>query len=776
MMKMEQNRRILVIDDNRAIHDDFRKILASPPEHSDVDEAEARLMGTPSAALQTANDVFEIDSAYQGEEGWEMVRTSIAAHSRYAVAFVDMRMPPGWDGLETIAKIWEVDPEIQVVICTAYSDYSRDEIVRKLGNVDRFLILKKPFDTIEATQLACALTQKWNLARHLDRLRAIIEERTISLEAEVIERRKSEEELRKSQGRYALAVAGANDGIWDWDFTTHVVFYSPRWWSMLGETEAKTKSTAEEWFNRIHPEDLDRMKRDLESHIQGRSEQFHSEYRMMHADGHYRWMLSRGVAVRDDNGKAMRAAGSQTDITDRKLAESQLRHDALHDALTGLSNRTMLMDRINQCLQRAKRIPAELFAVIFLDLDRFKVINDSLGHAAGDQLLIEMAKRLAAALRAGDTVSRGETDQLARLGGDEFVALLEIISNPTDAIRVADRLQRMAAQPFNINGHEVFVSASFGIALGNGTYNNPDEILRDADTALYQAKNCGGGRYHLFGPHMHTSAMQRLLMEGELRRAIERGELRLHYQPIQSLQTGQIVEVEALVRWEHPQRGTVSPADFIPLAEETGLILPLGHWVLREACRQVKLWQTLLPRFHDLSVAVNVSGRQFGRSEIPADVAAVLAETGLDPRCLKLEITETIIMENGVTTLSDLNALLDMGVQCHLDDFGTGYSSLGYLRRMPIEALKIDRSFIAGLLGNRTELPIVKAILAMALSLGMRVVAEGVENQSQAQILRELGCDFAQGYYFSRPLTPEQFIGFASGLPDPPNVIIVAAA
>ncbi len=773
MNDMEQNRRILVIDDNQGIHEDFRTILASQPENTDVDESEARLLGTASEALPKASEVFELASAYQGNEGWEMVRASVAANRKYAMAFVDMRMPPGWDGVETIAKIWEVDTEIQIVICTAYSDYSGEEMVQRLGNVDRFLILKKPFDTIEVSQLACALTQKWALTRHLNKLRAVIEERNRSLQAEVAEHRASEEELRKSQGRYALAVAGANDGIWDWDFTTQTVFYSPRWKSMLGETDGSITATAEEWFKRIHPDDHDRVKRDLDAHIQGRSEQFNSEYRMMHADGQYRWMLSRGVAVRDAGGKALRAAGSQTDITDRKLAEVKLRHDALHDSLTGLANRALLMDRISHSLQHAKRAPYQSFAVVFLDLDRFKVVNDSLGHAAGDQLLIELGKRLEATLRTSDTFARTEPHHLARLGGDEFVAVLDAIYSPADALRVADRLMKATTEAFNVGGHEVFVSASIGVALSNGNYSSADDILRDADTALYDAKNNGRGSCRLFDPEMHALAMMRLSMENELRRGIERGELRLLYQPVQSIKTGQMVEVEALIRWEHPKRGMLLPSEFIPLAEETGLILPLGEWALHEACRQMKLWQTQMPQHRDLAVAVNVSGIQFARPEMSDQVVQALADTGLHPRHLKLEITETTIMEIGDSSLAKLNTLRDMGVQFHLDDFGTGYSSLSYLHRMSIEALKIDRSFIATLGSDPTGTSIVQGIIALAHSLDIRVIAEGVENEAQLAKLTSLGCDFAQGYFFAKPLSPDDFVEFVR---EHPSIGAVLAA
>jgi diguanylate cyclase (GGDEF)-like protein len=648
-MNNRKNRRILIIDDNRAIHEDFRKILARA-ENTELDEAEAKLLGVAPARAVAKTEVFHVESAFQGEEGWEMVRASVAADNRYAVAFVDMRMPPGWDGVETITKIWEVDPEIQIVLCTAYSDDSWEQIIHKLGHVDRFLILKKPFDTIEVCQLACALTQKWHLARYdhlkLNQLQAMVDEQTRSLQAEVVERRKS---------------------------------------------------------------------------------------------------------------------------------EAQLRYGALHDTLTGLANRALLMDRINRCLERLKRSPDQSFAVIFLDLDRFKVINDGLGHAAGDQLLIELARRLESTLRTGDTVSRREFDHLARLGGDEFVALLEGIRTPAAAVRVANRLQQATGQPFNIDGHEVFVSVSFGIALSNGVYSTPEEILRDADTALSDAKRAGRGGYCLFDQQMHASAMQRLLMESELRRAIERGELRLLYQPVMSLQTGQLVAAEALVRWEHPQRGSISPADFIPLAEETGLVLPLGQWVLREACRQLRAWQTQVPQLRELAVAVNVSGKQFARAQLPAEIATALEETGLHPRHLKLEITETAIMRTGDPALAELNAVRDMGVQFHLDDFGTGYSSLAYLRRMPIEALKIDRSFVAALGTDRTGTSIVQAIVALASALDMRVVAEGVEHKSQADFLRNLGCDFAQGYFYARPLTAEQFVRFAATVPSPDNATIIAA-
>jgi diguanylate cyclase (GGDEF)-like protein/PAS domain S-box-containing protein len=781
-MNPEQNRRILIVDDNRAIHEDFRKILAPPEETTEVDDAEARLLGEAPAPKAAPVDQFEIESAYQGQEALEMVRKSLAAGTPYAVAFVDMRMPPGWDGVETIQEIWKVDKDIQVVICTAYSDYSWEEITKRLGNLERLLILKKPFDTVEVCQLACALTEKWHLARHahlkLHQLRSLLDERTHTLHGEIAERHRSEAELRQSHGRYTLALAGANDGIWDWDFLTGELFYSPRWKAMIGETEDSVKHIPEEWFKRVHPDDVKRLKADLQSHAHGDLEQLRCEYRLLHSDGQYRWMLCRGVAVRDSSGKPLRAAGSQTDITDRVLAEAQLRHDALHDPLTGLPNRALLLDRIGRSIHRVMRSPGECFAVIFFDLDHFKVINDSLGHAAGDQLLIAVSKRLESVLRAGDTLSRSEDDHLARLGGDEFVALLDSVRSPADAVRVADRLQQAMALPFHLGGHEVFASASFGVAISGEQCQSPEDILRDADTALYAAKSGGRGMHCVFDPQMHATALQRLLLESELRVAIEKNQLRLMYQPVQSLKTGQLVEVEALVRWDHPERGTVSPADFIPLAEETGLIRPIGYWALHQACAQLKQWQSTVPELADLKVAVNVSGHQFGRSVMPDEVDRVLKETGLAPGNLKLEITETTIMDHAGRAMGEMQALRDKGVQFHLDDFGTGYSSLSHLHRMPIAALKIDRSFVAGMAGNKTGTSIVQAIVLLARSLEMQVITEGVEDQTQADFLRGLGCDYAQGYFYSQALTSDELLQFAckhAAFPESPGAKAQAA-
>ncbi|HUQ34480.1 MAG TPA: EAL domain-containing protein, partial [Pyrinomonadaceae bacterium] len=415
-----------------------------------------------------------------------------------------------------------------------------------------------------------------------------------------------------------------------------------------------------------------------------------------------------------------------------------------HDGLTGLPNRALFMDHLKLSVERGKRRDDRLFAVLFLDLDRFKVINDSLGHMVGDQLLVGIARRLEICLRPGDTV--------ARLGGDEFTVLLEDLMSVTEAIEVADRLQKALALPFNLNGHEVFTTVSIGIALSSTGYDRPEEVLRDADTAMYRAKMLGKARHEVFDKTMHARAMNLLQMESDLRRAIERKEFVLHYQPIVALETGTIRGFEALIRWQHPERGFVSPGEFIPIAEETGLIIPVGQWVLEEACRQIHEWQEQFPQYPPLQISVNLSGKQFNTPNLIDQVSRVLRETNVEPHSLKLEITESMVMENFETAIEMLNQLRTLGLELSIDDFGTGYSSLSYLHRFPISTLKIDRSFVSRMSDNNENAEIVRTIMMLARSLKMDVVAEGVETTDQLTQLAMLECEYGQGYYFSRPL------------------------
>ena len=432
----------------------------------------------------------------------------------------------------------------------------------------------------------------------------------------------------------------------------------------------------------------------------------------------------------------------------RELEESRehFRAAALHDALTGLPNRTLLMNHLRLAVEHSKRRPEYRFAALYLDLDRFKVINDSLGHIAGDQLLVELARRLEECIRSTDTV--------ARLGGDEFAILLSDIEDYGDATRVAERIHESLGRPFHLGGHEVYTSASIGITLSATGYNEPEAILRDADTVMYRAKANGKARHELFDEAMHARAVALLRTETDLRRGVERDEFRVVYQPILSLTTGEVEGFEALARWQHPERGVVSPSEFIPVAEETGLIVELGRRVLREACRQLSEWQArglVGPAQH---VSVNISGKQFARAELAASVAEALTDSGLDPRCLRLEITESVVMANAESACATLGRLRTLGLGVSIDDFGTGYSSLSYLHRFPVDTLKVDRSFI-GRMGEGDENgELVRAIVTLARNLDMRVVAEGVETARQRDLLRGLGCEYAQGYYFSRPLDP----------------------
>jgi diguanylate cyclase (GGDEF)-like protein len=437
----------------------------------------------------------------------------------------------------------------------------------------------------------------------------------------------------------------------------------------------------------------------------------------------------------------------QNEVTERKRVEKQLLHNAFHDSLTNLPNRALFMDRLEHALAYSKRHKNYLFAVLFLDMDRFKAVNDSLGHSKGDQLLIAIARRLEECLRSGDTITR--------LGGDEFVFLLEDIKDINKATDVADRIQKALTLPFNLGGHEVFITTSIGIALSTKVYQQAEDILRDADIAMYRAKALGKGGYEVFDTSMHTQALTLLQLETELRRAIERGEFRLYYQPIVLLESGRITGFEALVRWQHPDRGLVSPADFIPLAEETGLIIPIGWWVLREACRQIRTWHVKFPVTEPLAISVNISGKQFSQPDLIEQIEQILQETGIDARSLKLEITESVLMENAESAAAMLVQMQALGIRFSMDDFGTGYSSLSYLHRFPINTLKIDRAFINGLNVDMEKMDIIRTIVALACSLDMDVIAEGVETCQQMYQLKALKCDFGQGYFFSKPLNSE---------------------
>ena len=563
---------------------------------------------------------------------------------------------------------------------------------------------------------------------------------------DITERKRAEMALRESEERYAIAVRGANDGLWDWNLKIGKIYFSPRWSSMLGFDEGAIENTLDEWFGRVHPQDLPRLQAAINSHINGNTPHFECEYRIRHSNEEYLWMLSRGLAVRDEEGKAYRIAGSQTDITDRKRAEERLSYDALHDALTGLPNRVLFMDRLSQRLEYAKRHPESLFAVLFIDLDRFKIINDSLGHTIGDEFLVSVARQLQSCVRLEDTISR--------FGGDEFAILMNEVNEVSNAIYAAERIQTRLISTAMLKSVKRSSAASIGIAMYNGNYVEAQEMLRDADSAMYHAKIQGGNRYQIFDKTMYENALSLLQLEADLKLAVEKQEWQIYYQPVISLESGEISGLEALLRWMHPKRGMVLPADFIPVAEETGFILKIGEYVLRQACVQARTWRD--NGHSKLWVSVNISGRQFQDKTLVKMVERTLRETGLSSDGLRLEITETIAMRDLVHSISILNELTKLGVNISLDDFGKGYSSLSYLRQFPLKVLKIDRSFIQEDSINKSGEAITSAIIFMGQTLNMEVVAEGVETEEQLNFLKSQFCDEVQGFLLGRPMPSEE--------------------
>ncbi len=660
------------------------------------------------AAQTLESQGFEVIVAEDGKVALDMF-----TRSRPDLVLCDVMMP-NVDGFEFCATVRETlnEKHTPIIMLTGLNDLASIEKGFSVGATD-FSI--KPIT--------------WALLPHRVRY--------------VLRASRALQDLRASEERYSLAARGANDGLWDWDLSRDVIYYSPRWMGILGFAENEISASPQEWLSRIHDEDSLRVRSDLAAYQEGKTGLFECEYRTLCSDGSFRWVMCRGLAVRDKNGMAYRMTGSMSDITKRKEAEARLLFDAFHDSLTKLPNRALFLDRLSHSMKLLSRRKSYKFAVFFLDLDRFKMINDSLGHLMGDLLLKEVAKRIASVLRAGDT--------LARLGGDEFVIICEDISNEAVVTQLADRIQDEIAVPILLDGQRVVTAVSIGIAISNDKYIKPEEMLRDADAAMYKSKKSSITQYQIFDERMHQQVKQFIEMESDLRTALNEKQFVVHYQPIVELGNDCIRGFEALVRWQHPQRGLLLPDDFIQVAVETRLIVMLGRWVLRQACEQIKEWKQNWKETESWYVSVNLSSPELAQPDLVSVIQDLLYKTGLSPQSLKLEITESTIIENSSHALDTMNTLRGMGINLSIDDFGTGYSSFNYLRQFPFDALKIDRSFIQDMDQNADHFEIVKTIITLAHNMGMDVVAEGGEEIKTIEALKNLPCEFAQGYCFTEP-------------------------
>lgn len=730
------HKKILIVDDNAAIHDDFNKILTLSKRAHALNSTNKLMFEEQIASNNNhQNEYFQLDSAFQGQDAYELVQRSIEENRPYAMAFVDIRMPPGWDGIATIKKIWEIDPHIQMVICSAYSDYSFEDIQQQLGGNDNLLILKKPFDVIEIRQLATTLTKKWELQKQVEfqiqHLEEVTTERTQALQH-------TNEYLDESLSILKSTLEATEEGILVLDDEEQLLMYNQKFLNLWKITiqEVDSKSTTELLQMMAERTDdpsafLAMISNQCKTPKTGVSKELKlNNDQVLEVYLHPRYLRNRAQGV----------VFSFREITERKFIEDQLVHQATHDALTGLANRILLHDRLQQTIAYAKRNNLYV-GVLMLDLDNFKQVNDSLGHNAGDDLLKIVAKKLQGNFREFDTITR--------FGGDEFVIILAQ-AHIEDLTDKANKLMQLLLEPIEINDKSITISASAGISIYPIDGVSPDDLLKNADSALYHAKDIGRNNFQYYLSEYNDNLLKKVELKNALKEALTNNELLLNYQPLLKLNSQEIIGVEALLRWTHPKRGLIMPNQFIPIAEETGLIIPIGEWVLHSACQQVVQWQkTINP---ELTVSVNISGKQIVQKNFMTLVASVLKNTGLSPEYLELEISERYILENSSAVSNALAELKEMGVKLSMDDFGIGYSSLNYVKYFPFDKIKIDKRFIDGINVNLDDKNIVEAIIDMAQSMGLQVLAEGVETKEQIDFLTSHHSNQIQGYYFSPPL------------------------
>jgi diguanylate cyclase (GGDEF)-like protein/PAS domain S-box-containing protein len=730
-MITSENRRVLFVDDMPSIHEDFRKILCAAPTSIDLDAEEALLFGGQTAATSLS---FEMDSAFQGAEALEKVQASLENGAPYAMAFIDMRMPPGWDGVETVERLWQADPRLQIVFCTAYSDYSWKEILQRLEVRDRLLILKKPFDPIEVYQFASALTTKWQMTEQaafkMERLEHVVEERTRELSNANIIVQNSPVILYRLRGEPSFPLTYISHNITKLGHDPKTLVASPSWAKSL-----------------IYADDRDKVGEAMERTLEKDAEGASIEFRLTAGDGSLHWVENRYVPVRDAEGRLIEVEGIIIDITERKAADEKIALLARTDGLTGLANRSTFLERLHQSFAAAQR-GALPFAVHYLDLDKFKPVNDTFGHSGGDLLLKEVARRLRSCIR--------KPDLIARLGGDEFAILQGEIKEPADAGELAARVQAELNRPYDLDGNDASISVSIGICPFVAGIANADAMLVQADLALYRSKDEGRDQYHFHSQTLDQEVLDRVTLGGELMRAIAGQELELQYQPQVDISSGKIVGMEALVRWNHPTRGLLAPGIFLPIAEKTGSMAALGHWVLDQACRQMKVW-----REQGLAVsvmAVNLSLHQLkGGQGLLREVSETLAKWGLPASDLEFDVTEATLAQLKWTQNDVLPQLRALGVKIAIDGFGSEYSSFDYIKEYKVNHLKIARSYMNESAIDSEHAAAMRAIVTFAQELGIGVIAQGVETEEQSALLRETdSVTKAQGFHFSKAVSAEK--------------------